>query len=546
MKTLYRYLLTCFAALCLPGLALAQQTGPQIKIDAGTLAGSVDEAGVRVFKGIPFAAPPVGNFRWREPQAPATWTGVRDATDFGDRCPQGNFPPFKPIGGSGMSENCLFLNVWAEPDAQKRPVLVWISGGGFGYGFSNQAWYDGASFAKKGVIFVTLNYRVGVMGFLAHPELTRESPDKTSGNYAILDQIAALQWVKRNIAAFGGDPENVTIFGESAGAISVSVLTASPLAKGLFNRAIGNSGGALGSTADTLPIRPLAWAEKRGTEFAEVAQTHSLSELRALSSTQLVELGEKPPKYLFEPGQYAPNIDGHLLKEAPEQTFARGAQNNVALIAGWNLNEGNIFIATSARRGVCKPDWAGIATVDAFKAQAQNRFGAATTEFLSLYPHTTDTEAKASAEFMAGDSIINFAAWKWADLQKRSGKTAVYAYLFSKRPPPESPLRMPTHAAEIPYAFDNQRMLKWSWDENDPKVAHIMSSYYANFAKTGDPNGAGLPQWPVYDPSHPQHIVFDEAGAKAAGLPLQRLQFIDRNRVAGPWCPDVRPRDQQQ
>ena len=521
-------------------IARAADDGPRATIDAGILAGKIDETGVRVFKGIPFAAAPVGNLRWREPQPAAPWTGVRDAVDFGDRCQQGAFPAFRPIGGSGMSENCLFLNVWAEPNSQKRPVLVWISGGGFGYGFSNQAWYDGGAFAKKGLVFVSLNYRVGVMGLLAHPELTSESPDKSSGNYAILDQIAALQWVKRNIASFGGDPENVTIFGESAGSISVNILTASPLAKGLFKRAIGDSGAALGTTVDTLPVRPLEWEEKRGNAFAEAAGARSISELRATPAAQLVDLGEKAPGYLFEPGQFAPNIDGHLLVETPEQTFARGAQNNVDLIAGWNLNEANIFIATSLRRGRCKPDWAGIQTVDAFTAQARRTFGAASAEFLQLYPHSNDVEAKASAEFVAGDSIINYSSWKWADLQKRSGKTAVYAYLFSKKPPSESPLGIPTHAAEIPYAFDNLEKLKWSWDGNDPNVAHIMSSYYANFAKTGDPNGPALPEWPAYDPARPRRIVFNENGAEAADMDVGRLKFLDGHRSVGPWCPDIR------
>jgi para-nitrobenzyl esterase len=349
-----------------------------------------------------------------------------------------------------------------------------------------------------------------------------------------------LQWVKQNIAFFGGDPENITIFGESAGAISVSVLTATPLAKGLFNRAIGDSGAGLGTTVDTLPVRPLAWEEKRGVAFAAATKARSVSELRALPAAQLVELGEKAPGFLFEPGQYAPNIDGKLLIESPEATFARGAQNNAALIAGWNLNEGNIFIAISMGRGVCKPDWAGIRTAAAFAAQAQQTFGQAAPEFLKLYPHSNDVEAKASAEYMAGDTIVAYATWKWADLQKRSGKTAVYAYLFSKTPPAESPLHMPTHAAEIPYAFDNQKKVKWSWDSNDPEISRLMSTYYANFAKTGDPNGPGLPQWPAYDEDRPQHIVFGETGAKAAEMPLSKLQFIDRNRTAGPWCPDIR------
>ena len=253
------------AMVCATQAALAQNAPPQsapgaqgsrpvVAIDAGNLAGAVDEAGIRVFKGIPYAAPPVGDLRWKEPQPVAAWSGTRDAVQFGDRCQQAPFPAYRTTGTRGMSENCLFLNVWSAPDSAKRPVIVWIHGGGFGYGYSNQASYDGDHFVQKGLVYVDLNYRVGSLGFLAHPGLTAESPHKSSGNYGILDQIAALQWVQRNIEKFGGDPDNVTIFGESAGSISVNVLTASPLAKGLFKRAIGDSGAGLGTTVDTLPV----------------------------------------------------------------------------------------------------------------------------------------------------------------------------------------------------------------------------------------------------------------------------------------------------
>ena len=252
------------------GTAGAQIERPQITIDTGALSGTIDAAGTRVFKGIPYAAPPVGDLRWKEPQPAAAWTGMRDASQFGDRCMQLAFPAYRPIGTRGMSENCLFVNVWSRPASTRLPVIVWIHGGGFGYGYSNQAEYDGDHFAQKGVVYVDLNYRVGAFGFFAYPGLTQESPHQTSGNYGLLDQIAALQWVQRNIAAFGGDPNNVTIFGESAGGLSVGELTASPLAKGLFRRAIGDSGAALGTIADTLPLRSLAYEEDRGKLFAGV------------------------------------------------------------------------------------------------------------------------------------------------------------------------------------------------------------------------------------------------------------------------------------
>jgi para-nitrobenzyl esterase len=519
--------------------AIAQNERPQVTVDTGTLAGTVDQAGIRVFKGIPYASPPVGELRWKEPQPVSAWTGTKDASQFGDRCQQTQFPAYRPIGNRGMSEDCLFLNVWSAPGSARLPVIVWIHGGGFGYGYSNQGVYDGDHFVQKGLVYVDLNYRVGAFGFLAHPGLTQESPHKSSGNYGILDQIAALQWVKRNIAAFGGDPDNVTIFGESAGSISVNVLTASPLAKGLFKRAIGDSGAGLGTTVDTLPVRPLAWEEQRGSRFAGALGVHSVAELRAVPAAEIADIGEHGPGTLFNASRYAPAIDGYLLHEPPADTYARGAQHNVELIAGWNLHEETTFMLGSGHGG-CRPVWNDAVTAETFVQQANRSFGADASTFLSLYPHSSDGEAKASAEYVVGDLVIAWPTWKWADLQSGSGKTKTYVYLFGKIPPIESPLHVTAHGAEVPYAFDNLPAIKWSWDPMDHQLARTMSSYYANFAKTGDPNGPGLPAWPVYRSSDPQHMVFDANGATAAPLPLARLRLIDANQSAGPWCPDVR------
>ena len=483
-----------------PSAAPAQTTGPTVAIEAGRLAGTLDDAGMRVFRGIPYAAPPVGDLRWREPQPVASWGGVRDAREFGDRCKQSPFPPSTPLGGGGLSENCLFLNVWAAPAAARAPVLVWIHGGGFSNGYSNAVGFDGDAFAQKGLVFVSINYRLGAFGFLAHPALTQESPHKTSGNYGALDQIAALQWVRRNIAAFGGDPNNVTIFGESAGSVSVSVLTASPLAKGLFQRAIGDSGAGLGSTVDTLPVKTLAQQEQRGVAFASLLHARTAAELRAIPADQIVDAGEHGAGTLFLAGRFAPAIDGYLLRETPERSFARGAQNNVSLLTGWNIREGLLFALldpTGASAVGCKPVWAGARTVTAFTDQANRSFGAAAPAFLELYPHATDVETSASAENIVGDLAIDWATWKWADLQSKNGKTSVYTYLFAKVPPAEYPLHAATHGSETPYAFDNLKTRKWSWDPADVQIAHIMSSYYANFARTGDPNGPGLPPWPA-------------------------------------------------
>jgi para-nitrobenzyl esterase len=526
-----------------PSASPAQTTGPTVAIDAGRLAGTVDDAGMRSFRGIPYAAPPVGDLRWREPQPVAHWAGVRDAHEFGDRCQQSPFPPATPIGNGGLSENCLFLNVWAAPAAVRAPVLVWIHGGGYSNGYSNAVGFEGDAFAQKGLVFVSINYRVGAFGFLAHPALTQESPHKTSGNYGALDQIAALQWVRRNIAAFGGDPNNVTIFGESAGSVSVSVLTASPLAKGLFKRAIGDSGAGLGSTVDSLPVKPLPWQEQRGLAFARVLHARTAAELRAIPAGQIVDAGEHGAGTLFLGGRYAPIIDGYLLRETPERTFARGAQNNVSLLTGWNSREGLLFSLVDPNGAAavgCKPVWDDARTATAFVNEANRSFGAAAPAFLQLYPHGTDDEARMSAENAIADLTIDWATWKWADLQSKNGKTSVYAYLFAKVPPPEYPLHAATHGSETPYAFDNLKARKWSWDSTDVQIAHIMSSYYVNFARTGDPNGPGLPQWPAYTGTAPQRMVFDANGAAAAGASLARIRLIDVNRSAGPWCPDAR------
>ncbi len=527
------------AAACLVPSVSAQGERPLVTIGDGQLAGTVDDAGIRVFKGIPFAAPPVGDLRWKEPQPVAPWTGTRDASGFGDRCQQMPFPAYRPIGNSGMSENCLFLNVWSAPGADRRPVIVWIHGGGFGYGYSNQAEYDGDRFVEKGLVYVDLNYRVGAFGFLALPELTQASPHKSSGNYGILDQVAALQWVRRNIVAFGGDPDNVTIFGESAGSISVNVLTASPLARGLFTRAIGDSGAGLGTTIDTLPVRPLAWEEERGTKFEKALGARSLAELRAIPAASIADAGENGPGNLFNASRFAPAIDGYLMTETPAETYARGAQNNAALLTGWSSHEEITFMLGSGHGG-CRPEWNDAGTPGTFVQQATRSFGADTAAFLELYPHATDAEAKTSAANVVADLVITWPTWKWAELQSASGKTRTYLYLFGKTPPAQYPFHAAAHGSEIPYAFDNLQTHDWSWDPVDHQLARTMSSYYANFAMTGDPNGPGLPAWPLYRSADPQHMVFDADGVAAAPFSLAKFQLLDANRSAGPWCPEVK------
>lgn len=527
-----------------PNAVIAQNHRPQVVIDSGPIAGAVDDAGIEVFKGIPYAAPPVGNLRWKAPQPVAPWSAVRDAINFGNRCMQPSSPLVQG-GHYGVSENCLFLNVWssAKSTSAHLPVLVWIHGGGFSYGSSNSPLYDGDSFARRGLVYVSLNYRLGAFGFLAYPGLTKESPQKSSGNYGVLDQIAALQWVKRNIATFGGDPNNVTIFGESSGSISVSVLTASPLAKGLFKRGIGDSGASLGTTTDTAPVKPLAEAEKRGAAFAAVLHANSVAELRSNPAEAIAAAGENGPGSLFKLGRYAPVIDGYLLRESPKRTFARGKQNNVALITGWSPHEGAFFMLvdpTGQPVTGCKPAWNDATRRDAFVKQANASFGPNAEAFLRLYPHDTDVAASDSAEQVVGDLAIVWPTWKWADLQAQSGKTTVYLYLFGKSQPPENPIKVATHTSELPYVFNNLQVRKFTWDAMDRKLADMMSAYYADFAKTGDPNRPGLPTWPVYRSSNPQLMSFTENGAAAAPVLLAKLRLIDATPSAGPWCPDAK------
>lgn len=302
-------------------------------------------------------------------------------------------------------------------------------------------------------------------------------------------------------------------------------MTASPLAKGLFKRAIGDSGAGLGTTVDTLPVRPLAWEEQRGSLFASALRAHSVAELRAVPAAEIADVGEHGPGTLFNASRYAPTIDGYLLQEPPARTYARGAQNNVDLIAGWNLHEETTFMLGSGHGG-CRPAWNDAVTAETFVQQASRSFGADISTFLSLYPHSTDSEAKVSAENVVGDLVVAWPTWKWADLQSGSGRTETYVYLCGKTPPIESPLHVAAHSSEVSYAFDNLQAIKWSWDPMDHQLAHTMSSYYANFAKTGNPNGPGLPRWPVYSSSDPQHMVFNADGAAAAPFPLAKFRLV--------------------
>ncbi|QIL75177.1 carboxylesterase/lipase family protein [Hymenobacter sp. HDW8] len=493
MKTVL--LLLCFMILGLP-IAFGQAKKPptastttRVQTANGLLEGATAASGIREFKGVPFAAPPVGDLRWREPQPVKNWTGTRQAKNFGPQAMQ--LPIYSDMNfrSDGVSEDCLYLNVWtpAKSAQVKLPVLVYFYGGGFIAGDGSEPRYDGESMALRGIVTVTVNYRLGIFGFLAHPELTQESPNKASGNYGFLDQNAALRWVQQNIAAFGGDPKKVTIAGESAGSMSVSAQMASPLSKSLFARAIGESGSMLNTSFGPLP---LAEAEKNGVAFATSLGATSLAALRALPAQQLLEAASKPGVPRF-----APTLDGYFFKQLPTATFAAGQQARVPLLVGWNSQE------MSAPFLLGKEP----ATPENFRNVVQKIYGERANEVLKLYPATTAQEAEQAATDLAGDRFIAYSTWKWADLHGQTGGQPVYRYLYARPRPAMNPAmgnepaaRGASHSAEIEYALGNLATNKvYAWTPDDYKVSETMQSYFANFIKTGNPNGGGLPAWPA-------------------------------------------------
>jgi len=413
-----------------------------IKVNGGMISGIMNATGdVHEFKGIPFAAPPVGKLRWKEPRPVISWKGVKVCDRFGPSPMQNDPVPFSMwstewlIPKEPISEDCLYLNVWtgATDPKEKRPVLVWLYGGGFVSGGSAVPIYDGEAIAKKGVIVVSCNYRVGIFGFFAHPELTAESPHNTSGNYGLLDQIAALQWVKKNIAAFGGDPDNVTIAGQSAGSMSVNCLVASPLTRNLFQRAIGESGAIFARRSPSLQ-----WAEEKGKLLLQLLQVDGISDLRAMPAGELLRRAY---------GSREPIVDGYVLPEAVVDIFKEGKENNVGLLTGWNQDESDTVFA-----------------------------------------------------------VQNYA---WAKMTSGQGRK-VYIYRFTRKPPATGEYKKygAFHSGEVPYVFDNLRLVDRPWEPIDHQLATLMSTYWANFVKTGDPNGEGLPAWAPYHGTEKRMMVF--------------------------------------
>jgi para-nitrobenzyl esterase len=461
-------------------------SGPLVKIDSGVIEG-MEVDSVRAFLGIPYAAPPVGNLRWKAPAAPAKWSGVRKTLAFGPRCMQGVIYEDMKFRDAGGSEDCLTLNVWtrAKNADAKLPVMVWIHGGGFVAGASSEPRQDGEHLAQQGVVVVSMNYRLGIFGFLVHPELAKESGHNSSGNYGLLDQLAALQWVRENIAGFGGDPENVTVFGESAGSFSVSALMASPLSKGLFQKCIGESGAAFYNNGQ--PFEPLAVREEKDLKVVNAALgVRTLAELRATPAKKLLEpFGNTETAFAFQP-----DIDGYFLPASVPAIFAAGKQNDVPLLAGWNRDEASFETVLAT----------GKPTVENMKIMARKEFGTKAAEFLRLYSAETDAEALRSMDDFAGDRFISWSTWRWIEAQSSTGKQPVYRYRFDQALPatPKGPVGA-YHSAEIEYVFgqlDSKNEVEWR--KPDREVSAVMQKYWANFARSGDPNGTGLPKWPAY------------------------------------------------
>jgi para-nitrobenzyl esterase len=501
-----KYLLLSLACAQLALAAFAQKNkGLQVKTASGIVEGVLEKSGVRSFKGIPFAAPPVGNLRWREPQPVPNWQGVRKANRFGPRAMQAPIFGDMAFRSNGMSEDCLYLNVWSPKPSgtAKLPVLVYFYGGGFVAGDGSEGRYDGESMARKGIVTLTVNYRLGVFGLLAHPELTQESPHRASGNYTLLDQAAALRWVKENIAAFGGDPNQVTIAGESAGSVSVSAQMASPLSKDLIAGAIGESGSLLG----TLPPVPLNQAEQTGLQFAQSIDAPSLAALRALPADSLLSMASKN-----NPFRFSMTIDGYFFPKDPLAIYQAGEQARVPLLVGWNSEEMNYRMVL----GEEAPTKAN------FEKAVRKLYGDSADAVLQVYNANTDADVAQVATDMAGDRFIGFSTWRWAELQAKTAARPVFRYYYTRPRPPMRPEmgdatpglaggvqrgsnapKMPAskgavHSAEIEYAMGNLDLNKvFAWTPEDYAVSKTMQAYFANFIKRRDPNGPGLPKWPA-------------------------------------------------
>jgi len=537
-----KFLFLLLAVIALEFKASSQSTNAfavQVKIDNGIIEGNYNtHSGIQTYFGVPFAKPPVGNLRWKAPQPLDKWNGVKQAKKFGPRPMQTIVFGDMNSRSDGVSEDCLYLNVWtpAKRNTKDLPVLVYFYGGGNVAGDASEPRYDGESMAKKGIVVITCNYRLNIFGFFSHPELSKESPYRASGNYGLLDQVAALKWVQKNISAFGGDPKKVTIAGESAGSISVSYQMASPLAKNLIAGAIGESGAGINPTL--APV-PLAEAEKTGDEFAKKAGYTTIAQLRALSTREVYEIYNESKRFGFPVV-----LDGYFLPKTIPQIFNAKEQAQVPLLVGWNSAEipGQAFMFGQPYK---EENF-----VNRVKAEYPNDFE----EVLKLYPHSNEKEIEISATQLSSDRFIAYSTWKWFDLHRNNSSQPVYRYLYSKlRPPlvdnsvssglaggtvkkdpnapkPPEPVGAP-HACEIEYCMGNLHLVKdYAWTDDDYRVSETMLNYFANFIKTGNPNGDKLPEWTAAKAgdANPPVMVLNTESKTINAKNDARYEFLDK------------------
>jgi para-nitrobenzyl esterase len=487
----------------------AQQNETVVQVEGGKISGiSSNDGSVNIYKGIPFAAPPVGELRWKAPQPAQPWSGVLDCKKFSASPMQAKPVPFSMwseeflIPAEPINEDCLYLNIWTsnKNKKSKQPVMAWIYGGGFTSGGSACPIYDGEAFAKEGIIFVSINYRVGIFGFFTHPDL-----QEPSGNFGLLDQIAALKWVKKNIAAFGGDPEQVTIAGQSAGSMSVNALVASPLAAGLFNKAIAQSGGNF-----TRDNSSKVFAEAEGVKYAAQFGAKSIDELKKVDAESLMK------KFS---GMRGPYIDGHVLPEHILDIFQNGKQNKVALLVGWNQDEGLMMGAMKSAENLHK--------------DFQKQYGNSAEKFISFYPTSNNEVAKQTQLDLSRDQIFGMPGYVWADFQQQQN-LPVYVYRFTRIVPAEGEYKKykAFHTGEVPYAYNNLRFVKRPWEPADHVLANAMARYWTNFIKTGNPNHRKSLKWPLFNKRGKQTMYFDSTNSVKSMDDWERLEFLFRTLTA--------------
>ncbi|MET0555001.1 MAG: carboxylesterase family protein [Vicinamibacteria bacterium] len=504
-------------AFAMLSAAAAPSAADPVKVTGGSLEGTTgSDPSVRVFRGVPFAAPPVGPLRWKAPQPVVPWTGVRQADAWGTRCMQGTMFGLPLVSReAGMGEDCLYLNVWttARAAGEKRPVLVVFHGGGFAAGSASEPRTDGEWFAKQGIVVVAPNYRLGVFGFLAHPELSAESSGKGSGNYGMLDQAQALEWVRGNAAAFGGDPGNVTINGESAGSMSVSALMVSPLTKGLVHKAVGQSGAFFASPTRGMLEKPLAEKEGDGTAFQASVGAASLAALRAKPAADLLAA------VMAKNGGwgYSPGLDGHFLPERAAALYAKGLQAKIPLLAGWTSSELGMAVTMNPQQP----------TVASLTDEAKKTFGEAkAADVVRAYGASSDEQAPAAAAALASDLFIAYSTWKWIEVH--AAVAPVFRYRFDRALPAANGSNRfgAVHASDIEYSFHTLDSKTEPWTADDRSAEATFSAAIANFVTTGTPAGPGVPEWPEYGKTH-RVMTIDAKSGLAPEADRARYELLD-------------------